>query len=483
MTNNMLHNINRNKANLNTLEEQYSSGKKIQRPSDDPVVAIRSLKLRTNLTELNQYYKKNIPDAKSWMDVTEGALNTVNDILTSMHTYQVQGASDTLTKADRETIVANLKELAQQIYQEGNSDYAGRYVFTGYKTDTSLVFPKEEKNLHYTITEEFKGSDIEAITKVKVDSEFDTYDLQNLDVNDINSITETINTYRLQLSYDNLVPVDADGNIPLKLDPDGMAQIKTVSLSDEDAYNPGADQIQFIPETGELILGEGAYNGMRNLQDIKITYEKNSFEEGDLRPEHYFNCTAVNQKDPDKVINYTLANQQIQYEVNFNQKLTINTQAKDAITSAIGRGIDDIINAIEDVETTENKIQQVKKAMEDPNVANKEGLEKLLGNLNEELILKNQILQDTFEKGMTITSKQQDVVNVAIADLGSRYVRLELTESRLATQQVDFEELLSENEDVDLVETVIKYNSAETIYNASLSAASQVVRSTLLDFL
>ena len=74
MTNNMLYNINRNRTNLSSLESQYSSGKKISRPSDNPMIAVRSLKLRTNLTELNQYFEKNIPDAKSWMNVTESAL-------------------------------------------------------------------------------------------------------------------------------------------------------------------------------------------------------------------------------------------------------------------------------------------------------------------------------------------------------------------------------------------------------------------------
>ena len=145
MTNNMMSNINKNKLGMNSLEEQYSSGKKIQRPSDDPIVTVRALKLRTNLSELSQYYEKNIPDAKSWMDVTESALTTVNDILKQVNTYCVQGSSDTLTASDRSSIVSNLDQLKQQIYQEGNTNYAGRYVFTGYKTDSSLMFTEDRK--------------------------------------------------------------------------------------------------------------------------------------------------------------------------------------------------------------------------------------------------------------------------------------------------------------------------------------------------
>ena len=47
MTNNMLHNINTNKTNMTNLENKYASGMAIQKPSDDPIVAVRALKLRT----------------------------------------------------------------------------------------------------------------------------------------------------------------------------------------------------------------------------------------------------------------------------------------------------------------------------------------------------------------------------------------------------------------------------------------------------
>ena len=155
MTNNTLANINTNKLNLMKREEQYETGKKIQRPSDDPVIAVRALKLRNNLTEINQYFKKNVPDAKSWIQVTESALTQVTDICTTLHGLADQGANGTLTSTDRTSIMKTMQQYRQQIYQEGNANYAGRYVFTGYKTDTSLTYLNDDKSKQYTITEEF----------------------------------------------------------------------------------------------------------------------------------------------------------------------------------------------------------------------------------------------------------------------------------------------------------------------------------------
>lgn len=496
MTNNMMSNINKNKNNLSILDEQYSTGKKIQRPSQDPIIAVRALKLRTNLSELNQYYEKNIPDAKSWMDVTESALTNINTILTSINSKCVQGANDSLTASDRTSIVEALKQYKEQIHQEGNSNYAGRYVFTGYKTNTSLSFNETTKDLTYTITENFSGKDITAFSTVT-----GAYGINDTATGDSPVLRSG---HKIRLSYNNLdslaavapaapeiryTTVDSSTVPPTTTTstvPDATATPPTTltqkSSSDADALTPGPDEMYFIKETGELVMGENIYKNMKTAADISVSYVKKEFEEGDLRPEHYYKCEV---DDGASVTTYTQSDQQIQYEVNFNQKLTVNTQGKDAITHNIGRDIEDILLSVQEVEAVEGKIAEAKKRLSDTTISDseKENLNKLVEHFETELALKNDIMQSKFEKGITGSSKAQETLNVAIADLGSRYVRLELTESRLSSQQVDFEDLMTNNEDADIAETYIKLTSAETIYTASLNAASRVVRNNLLDFL
>ena len=87
VTNNMILkntsvNINGTKFAVDSTNTQMTTQKKISRPSEDPVTAIRSLRFSTSLSQINQYYKKNIPDAESWLDVTETALlNMKKEIL------------------------------------------------------------------------------------------------------------------------------------------------------------------------------------------------------------------------------------------------------------------------------------------------------------------------------------------------------------------------------------------------------------------
>ncbi|MFU0828745.1 MAG: Flagellin [Lachnoclostridium sp.] len=485
ITNDVMSGINKNLNNLSTLEQQYYSGKKIQRPSEDPIIAVRALKLRTNLSELNQYYEKNIPDAKNWMDLTEGALTDINSILKSINTACVQGANDDLNAENRDSIAKNLEQYKEQIYQEGNTNYAGRYVFSGYKTDKSLIFDEATSDYQYTITEKFAVTDIDTVSKVK-----GAYSVTDFSpTNDYSTSPELIEAYRIRLSYDELDSLQHDGKTSVTMSglPEGTV-INTKKTSDGDAYTPEANSVNFIPETGELILSKETYEALiKNGSDITVGYSKTNFEKGDLRPEHYFNCTAYALDGSGKEITYVKENQEIQYEINFNQKLTINTQGSDAITHSIGREIDEIIAAVEDVQATEAKIEEVEKMLADSNNANDteklSKLNQLKEQLEKELTLKNSIMQKKFGNGITASANAQDKINVALADLGSRSVRLELTENRLSDLQVEFTELMSNNEDVDIVETYVKLNSAQMIYNASLGAAAKVVQNSLLDFL
>ena len=162
ITDNAMVYIGANKGSVDANNTRMTTQKKIDRPSEDPVVAVRSLRLQTSLDKINQFYEKNIPDATSWMDVTETALLNIEDIMLDVRTLCVQGATDTLTESDRKTIYEQLKALQEQLFKEGNADYAGRTVFTGFRTNKDLVFSKDEAKTSYSgIQQPFNAVDME----------------------------------------------------------------------------------------------------------------------------------------------------------------------------------------------------------------------------------------------------------------------------------------------------------------------------------
>jgi len=84
INNNTKSNILVNKEYSDKYNTMVATGQKITRPSDDPIVAIRALRLNNNISEINQYYGKNIPDAEAWLEVTETALKQTEGVLSSV---------------------------------------------------------------------------------------------------------------------------------------------------------------------------------------------------------------------------------------------------------------------------------------------------------------------------------------------------------------------------------------------------------------
>ncbi len=160
MSNNSLSNINTNKEYLDKLNNQMATEKKLTRPSDDPIIAVRALRLRSNLAEVEQYYGANVPDAQAWVDITMSAIDSTKDILSSLKSYADQGANGTNTASDRAKIYENINALKKQVYSNGNVTNAGRSVFTGYRTGDSLTFKQDTEAFYRDIKDGFNAADV-----------------------------------------------------------------------------------------------------------------------------------------------------------------------------------------------------------------------------------------------------------------------------------------------------------------------------------
>lgn len=487
MRNNALLHIQKNKVAYNKYFDQFSSEKKIQRPSDDPTIAVRALKFRTTIVEIQQY-TANCNEALSWMDATEEPMENADDILKFMLEYVTEAANDPNNADDRKTIADQLREQAGFIYeQNANKDYAGRYLFTGYRTDVPLLFKEDQKDTTYTMTENLDINDIQRYSYVYGGA---SYDDTKTASDYANEASEFLETHRIFLSYKNCDQEDV--TITYK-DKDGNSQTVTAvtkSIPDNTLYNeqyhPGDNEIYFVPETGELVFGEGIYDSVRAGSGLSVQFCKTEFSKNDIRPEHYFNCRAVNNvtgvtKNYDRV-----DEQQINYQVNFSQTLTVNTLACNAFSTSIGRAVDDIYNVINDLEIMERNRTAVQKRIDDCDVNDKEtlaDLQELYDQIDTQIVLQNTVLTNSYSHAITIFQKAQNQLNVAKAEHGARYNRLDMTIKELDVLEDDTEDAKSENENVDLEEAYVNYTEADLLYQISLQATSKILGTSLLDFI
>lgn len=518
---NNLSNINTNKLYQDKLSTQMSTQKKVNRPSDDPVVAIRALRLRSNVTEVTQYYSKNIPDAESWLNVTEDALNNLSQILTNMISQCVKGSNGPLKTEDRQIILEQLKALGEEVYSTADADYAGRYVFGGYRTDTSISF-QEETNTLYEITEQLRSGDLDTVTKVETDKLLDINGSNYMDVDVTEQDINAADCYRIRLSYDDCVGEGAtpsirfqkmkmDGDKPA-VDADGKViyeevvweggDIETLH-SYEDPYAKAAenpDAIIYVPETGELLLGANKYNELTSVRDdestladegeIRVTYQKSHWEKGDLRPEHYFACTANPGESGEISYNQDYLKmgaerQYIEYDVGFNQTIRVNSTADECFQHGIGREVDDLLSAVQnvlDLESVRKRIQDLMKTAEGDEEATAH-LQEQLDAVDKALTLAKDKEQKLFESGITAFQGYLDDANLCITECGTRSSKLSLIQNRMQSQKTTFETLKSSNEDADITEVAILLNSAELTYNSALIAAGKVMQNSLINFI
>lgn len=489
LINNSLSNINTNKATLDTLNTQLASEQKIQRPSDDPIIAIRALRYRSTLLEIEQYLNKNIPDAESWMTSTDEAMDNIVGILSDVTEYCNQAVNGYYDTTNKNTIVESLKAYRDQMFSDANADCAGRTIFTGYKTDGTLTFLEDNKN-KYEIKQKFGADNLDIISKVT----------NSLDVSGINDTTigstnvssiklpTQVQVYRLRLAYDTL---DADSGAVLEMNDGSTIATTTKKSTDAGVYEPGDDEAYFLSDTGELMLGKNVYAKLISAPKdaegnaFNVTYTKVGFKKGELDPIQYFDCVDKTDSDSSKWITYTNRNQEITYEVNFNQTIKINTQGKDVFTQDMTRDLDDIINSVNYALEVENKKAKIEELY---NNAEEESTEKskykdILDLCERELDMAKDNMKKAFSNGMSCFTKHHNIVSLARTDVGARLKRLDLNKSRLEAQHTTIDNLKSINEEVNTAQVGIELTEAESIYDASLIAASKVVQKKLLDFI
>jgi len=137
---NFLNSLNNNYKNMDKIQEQLATGKRINRASDDPVGVVTSLRLRTGLTETEKYLG-NVEEATAWLDATDTALRQAGDILQHVRDLVVRGASDTMSQASRDAMAKEVAQLREQLVQVANTTHDGRYIFGGFRTTQAPFDP------------------------------------------------------------------------------------------------------------------------------------------------------------------------------------------------------------------------------------------------------------------------------------------------------------------------------------------------------
>ncbi|WP_261131800.1 flagellar hook-associated protein FlgL [Bacillus sp. Marseille-Q3570] len=138
LTGNMLRNLSQSYERMGKYQDQLATGKRINRPSDDPVVAMKGMEYRTNLTEVEQF-KRNLSEVYNWMDNSDAALDEAGQALHRIRELTVQASNGTYEDGQRSAIAKEISQIRDHLIDIANTKVAGKYIFNGNNTTEAPV--------------------------------------------------------------------------------------------------------------------------------------------------------------------------------------------------------------------------------------------------------------------------------------------------------------------------------------------------------
>lgn len=127
--------VPRLQRDISRLREQISSGKRINRPSDDPSSFATAERMKTLGNQLARR-EESIASARTFVDRTQQELDGLADLFTRAREDGVRAADDTRSADDRAAIANELRSIKGEVVDRMNSTQDGEYIFAGNRTDT-----------------------------------------------------------------------------------------------------------------------------------------------------------------------------------------------------------------------------------------------------------------------------------------------------------------------------------------------------------
>ena len=493
MINQFLSESNEALNRVSKYQSQVDSTKKISGIADDPQATLLSLKARDKLTNL-AVYQNNITTASNYLKESESSVDELNEILKSAYEDIVNANSGSKTQNDLNVIAQDIDNLKNEVLNIGNTSLGSVYIFGGYNSTGSVSGS--------TKTPPFSSSSVSG----------------DLNYNGINLS---------QLSWKE----DFDGDIKqmTSLQTDILSQASAINMSDSDSnlrdqFEKMGKSMGTLVDSGKRALASAKEFGIdSNSPEYKalsnfvtsfsaITDQMNSETVKDVAGDHILDTDPSIVKNSDGTINYDYYSAKgisVYTADEFANKFTPATaqgymNAAVALLTDTGSGsqMDQAATTLGSVVTIPASVQTAV-----TNESNKQtrlqigssqtvnititGLE-LMGTGSSniyhlldkcEKVLKGDSGYGTLSEMVTaLQDSQSDVLNLQTR-IGSTEDRLNLISDRYVASNINYKQMQSDAEDVDMAEAITNFTTAKTVYSAALQAGANMVQTSLINFL
>lgn len=522
----MLFNLNLNQNNMSKYQKQlYSGGKRIFRPSDDPVGISRVLKYTSDVNMLQQF-KASVSSANGYNNVTESAVMNIKEILHTIRQHAIAASNEPKTPDDIKKYAIEIEQLRKELIILGNSTNGGNYIFSGLETDKRLF--NEDGSFHVLMTTERMEK------RPVIEYEITVGEIMKVGVH-------PINLFGAVQKYNFMTEVMPRSSV--KATPAGRSEVNMTADATK-AYNGtnisvSVDGVNFTVDTSKLTSDyvnpmdkkrfvrafENATNvhGHRLIDHADIFYDdkdrlvirnkqaghthtiaiaENSPHIGDIQ--NIAGTASVNGVYDAAALGGKIVGDDAVKNEEGVHGIVVTHIAQDGSTKKAHIELD--FSKFNDVAALQTALQSNLDAHFGPgvvtaNLAHGTRLEMAVtnGELQVDTVVasKSEMLDkidkfiealntgdyDKVRRNIDIMGKQLDHTLSVLGDIGGRTNRLEYIKNRIEDNTSTFTELMDNLKYEDFGKLITMFKNMENVYRASLSVGSRVIQPSLVDFI
>lgn len=440
---NTLRHISQGYERLGKIQDQFASGKKITRPSQDPVIAMNGMRYRSQVVEVEQFHR-NLGEVYNWLDNADSALDKTTQALHRIRELAVQASNDTYEATQRANIAKEIRQLFDHVVEMASTKSNGKYIFNGTDTMTKPIdrlkmdmgigaIASYESQAH--LLEITHGGEIYRNTTDNPLSSPATF---------TNSKGETI-----KINYDSPSPTIEHDFITTGLPDLEKFNNPSTASTVELAFEGKKYTFKEITASNEFVFENGSETITIDLSQPtpKITYDDGGSVSKNLTEKQIGFYTLETIKENQIVVSDKTAVSTNEEDVNVEllKGVTINTNIRpqNVFNNALFGDIIALQKLLEDPETRHEDITKV---------------------------------MDVFDKHIDRFVSER-------SELGARVNRAEMIEERQLEQEVIAKRIMSNNEDADMEKVIIDLTTQESVHRAALAAGARIIQPTLMDFL
>ncbi|MBK7642606.1 MAG: flagellar hook-associated protein FlgL [Planctomycetes bacterium] len=458
--------LNANLAKLITAQEQVSSGKKLLRPSDNPVAAATVLALQRQLGDVSRYSEA-IGTARPLLEQGMSALNEASSIMTEARGLAVQGLNGTLNAADRQALAQNLRLLKSRLLEVANTKLGDRFVFGGTETK-NIPFSETDVNGQPRVVYHGDGASrsvavgpgVDLAVNIPGTEAFGRFESSGVSFNGTSGVALGTSA-NAGTGY---------GYLTIRHDATSGTPGSAVTLANGGANDTliGDRTLTIDAAAGTVQLGNGTAvaipaAGSSGLGDVSVTDENGAVVHLDFTNYDGTDSSATLNGSGSASIDGT----------NFTA-LDLsdgNMQLTDSNGTVLHIDARGIVQATTDLYSFDGAVNAF------------DVIQGMIDDLSNNSAGDNQAMFARLSSRLSEFDRNFDNVQIALGTLGSRSQRMDSGKNQLDSLSINLQGLVSDNQDVDLASVVLDMNKAQQTLEVAQATGAKLLQNTLLNYL